>query len=95
MLNSEGTTIILACYQVCKHEVGLAAKLNIATFVACYGHHFMRARVHQTTNDGCLWCSIFCNIATVLSFCFSSLDAVFSCIKTSIPLLVEDYNFGP
>jgi hypothetical protein len=36
MLNSEGTTIILACYLVCKHEVGLAAKLNIATFVACY-----------------------------------------------------------
>ncbi len=52
MLNSEGTTIILACYQVCKHEVGLAAKLNIATFVACYWHHFMRAYIHQTTNDG-------------------------------------------
>jgi hypothetical protein len=83
MLNSEGTTIILACYLVCKHEVGLAAKLNIATFVACYWHHFMRACIHQTTNDGYLWCSIFCNIATVLSFCFSSLDAVFSCIKTS------------
>jgi hypothetical protein len=47
MLNSEGTTIILACYQVCKHEVGLAAKLNIATFLACYWHHLMRACVHQ------------------------------------------------
>ncbi len=95
MLNSEGTTIILACYQVCKHEVGLAAKLNIATFVACYWEHFMRACVHQTTNDGYLWCSIFCN----LPLCYHSVFQVWMQFllvsKQVLPLLVEDYNFRP
>ncbi len=68
MLNSEGTTIILACYQVCKQEVGLAAKLNIATFVAFI--------------DIILW-ELASTKLQMMAFCFSSLDADFSCIKTS------------